>query len=103
MASPITEMGLLDELLPELLALHRAVLDARRHAGLSHPEEVEQQAFDALLAARRLDREIKMNVLPKIEHVRGVLRKARLEARSGRLMEALLLLDGIHNVVAPVE
>lgn len=103
MPPPITEMGLLDELLPELLALHCAVLDARSHACRGHPEEVEQQAFDALLAARRLDREIKMNVLPKIEHVRGVLRKARLEARSGRLMEAFLLLDGIHNVVAPVE
>lgn len=59
---------------------------------------MEQRAFDAVVEIRGLDREIRMNVLPRIEHIRGVLRKARSEARAGRLMEAFDLLDGIHEV-----
>ncbi|GMV15485.1 MAG: hypothetical protein AMXMBFR56_37090 [Polyangiaceae bacterium] len=90
----------MDEAIRELVVLHDAVLDAQLHARLGHRDEMDQRAFDALLAIRRLDREIRMNVLPKIEHIRGVVRKARSEARGGQTNEAFVLLDGIHNLVA---
>jgi len=100
MTAPVTDMGLVDGLLAELVVLHSAVLDARLHARLSRGGEMEQQVFDALVAIRRLDREIRMNVLPRIEHIRSVLRKARAEARGGQMNEALALLDWSHNLVA---
>lgn len=81
--SPEEAHGVLDEAIRQLVVLHEAVLDAQLHARLGHRDEVDQRAFDALVAIRGLDREIRMNVLPRIEHIRGELRKARKEAAVG--------------------
>lgn len=89
--------GLLDELVSEVALLHEAVLDARLHARLGQADEVEQRAGDGLIATRRIIREIRMNVVPGVEHARDVLRKARKEAMEGRMQEAFALLDGIQE------